>query len=202
MYFIRPSILARKLYRKAIWRIPTEEKVIYITFDDGPHPEVTPWVLDTLRKYNAKATFFCVGSNAKKYPDIFQQIISEGHSTGNHTFNHLNGWKTNTADYSNNINKCGELINSTLFRPPYGKLTSSQYSLVNDHYSLIMWDVISGDFDQKVTEEKCLKNVITKTRKGSIVVFHDSAKAKDKLYYTLPKFLAHFSEQGFLFNKL
>lgn len=212
MYFVRPSLLIRKLYNKAIWQIPTDEKIIYLTFDDGPTPEVTSWVMDTLRKYKAKATFFCVGSNVSKYPDIFRQIVSEKHSIGNHTFNHLNGWKTKTKEYLDNVERCDSLIQqqipgteyqvSKIFRPPYGRMRQSQYSGLNTKYSLIMWDVLSGDFDKKISQEKCFHNVITKTRKGSIVVFHDSIKAMDNLSYTLPKFLKHFNEQGFYFRSL
>jgi peptidoglycan-N-acetylglucosamine deacetylase len=234
----------RKTFSSAIWRImpnsiqpPQKEDSqtaftsnkknkskgeIYLTFDDGPIPEITPWVLSTLKKYKAKATFFCVGANIKKHPHILQQIIAEGHSIGNHSFNHLNGWKTKTKKYIENIEMCAqEIVNGVnnhqlssllhtplLFRPPYGKMKQSQYSHLigsgplNTQYSIIMWDVLSGDFDQKISEEKCLKNVLTKTREGSIVVFHDSIKAKKNLVYVLPKFLEYFSEKGFAFSCL
>ena len=246
MYSVRPNLLMRKIYPSAIWRIvpltgfspdsPSRTDSaeqgggdgrggqIFLRFDDGPVPEITPWVLDTLKKYDAKATFFCVGANIEKYPSVFQKIISEGHSIGNHTHNHLNGWKAKTKNYLENIALCNSAIKnyqssvlgnrsnnhflpindqrSPLFRPPYGKLKRSQYSILKSKYSLVMWDVLSGDFDQKLSEEKCLKNVLTKTREGSIVVFHDSIKAKKNLFYTLPKFLEHFSKKGFVFDCL
>ena len=211
----------RKFYSSAIWRVPTKEKKIFITFDDGPIPEITPWALSMLKKYNAKATFLCVGANIEKHPEIFQQIISEGHWVGNHTYNHLNGWKTKTKEYLENIEKCNLQIcryadvqmksnphihpfahQRILFRPPYGKMKRSQFSTLNSQFSIIMWDVLSGDFDQTISEEKCLKNVLTKTREGSIVVFHDSIKAKKNLFFVLPKFLEHFSKEGFAFEQL
>ena len=224
MYSIRPNVLLRSLYPSAIWRIPTKEKQLFLTFDDGPIPEITPQVLSILKEYKAKATFFCVGANIEKHSEVFQQIIAEGHSVGNHTFNHLNGWKTKTKDYLENIQKCNEQmcryadvqmkneknnrhIHSSahphiMFRPPYGKMKRSQISLLTSRYSLIMWDVLSGDFDLTISKEKCLKNVISKTREGSIVVFHDSLKAKENVLFTLPKFIEHFSKEGFGFYKL
>ena len=208
MYSVRPNWLMRKFYSSALWRVPTKEKKIFLTFDDGPVPEITPWVLSELKRFNAKAIFFCVGENIEKHPDIFRQIISEGHSIGNHTYNHLNGWKTKTKEYLDNIKKFDAGIqplttNSklpTIFRPPYGRMKQSQYSALTTQYSVIMWDVLSGDFDEKTSEEKCLQNVLNKTRKGSIVVFHDSMKAKKNLKYVLPKFLEHFSSNQFSFG--
>lgn len=227
MYFIRPGLLMRKIYSSAIWRIapvPSEkrDRTIYLTFDDGPIPKVTPWVLSLLKEYKAKATFFCVGSNIEKHPELFRQIISEGHAVGNHTYHHMNGWKTKSKEYLENVSKCDSVINGDrssvisyhlhrspitgnckpLFRPPYGKMKPSQFFWLRSHYSIIMWDVLSGDFDQTISKEKCLKNVITKTRAGSIVVFHDSIKAKENLYYVLPKFLEYFSEKEFVFDRL
>ena len=211
MYSVRPNWLMRKVYSSALWRVSTQEKKIFLTFDDGPIPEITPEVLSILKKYKAKATFFCVGANIEKYPQVFHQIISEGHSIGNHTFNHLNGWKTNTKEYLENISKCNLTIKQVrttnneqliLFRPPYGRMKRSQYSILNTQYSVVMWDVLSGDFDQTISQEKCLQNVLFKTREGSIVVFHDSIKAKKNLFYALPKFLEHFSKKGFVFEKL
>ena len=212
----------RKIYPSAVWRIPITEKKIFLTFDDGPIPEITPWVLAMLKKFSAKATFFCVGENIEKHPEIFRQIISEGHSIGNHTYNHLNGWKTKTKGYLNNVSRCDSAISNNrlsvnshqtnsppvtddrlpLFRPPYGRMKQSQISNLKSQYSIVMWDVLSGDFDENTSEEKCLKNVLSKAREGSIVVFHDSVKAKKNLQYVLPKFLEHFSKKGFEFEKL
>ena len=204
MYTIRPNWLMRKTYSSALWRVRTEEKKIFLTFDAGPIPEVTPWVLSVLEKYSAKATFFCIGDNISKHPDIFQQIISEGHIIGNHTYNHLNGWKTKTKEYLGNVELCQLTIKpeTKMFRPPYGKMKRSQYTALIPQYNIIMWDVLSGDFDQTISEEKCLRNVLNKTRRGSIIVFHDSLKAKKNLYYTLPKVLEHFTREGFVFESL
>lgn len=201
----------RKVYSSAVWRIPTSEKKIFLTFDDGPVPEITPWVLSELKKYNAKATFFCVGANIERYPDILHQVIVNGHSIGNHTYDHLNGWKTKKKNYFENISRCNDAIQKiqnpgsgmrNLFRPPYGRIKRSQISALRPHYTLVMWDVLSGDFDAGTSEEECLKNVLTKTREGSIVVFHDSSKAKRNLFYTLPRFLEYFSGNGFRFECL
>lgn len=222
MYFVRPNWLMRKFYSSALWRIPTKEKKIFLTFDDGPVPEITPWVLSALKPFQAKATFFCVGENIAKHSDIFCQIISEGHSIGNHTYHHLNGWKTESKNYINNISKCDSVMKGNrlsvigyqpdrqpitghplpLFRPPYGKMKQSQYSLLKAQYSIVMWDVLSGDFDETTSKEQCMQNVLTKTREGSIVVFHDSVKAKEKLLYVLPKMLEHYSAKGFSFETI
>lgn len=208
MYSVRPPFLAKLFFSKAIWRMNKNEKSIYLTFDDGPIPEVTPWVLKILKEYNAKATFFCIGENIKNHPGIFQSIIDEGHSIGNHTHSHINGWKTSNEKYLKEVEECNQQIfkfsnfQIKLFRPPYGRMKCSQYSLLNSQFSIIMWDVLSGDFDHRTTPEKCLENVISKTRNGSIVVFHDSIKAKEKLYYALPEFLKHFKEKRFEFKAL
>ncbi len=207
MYFVRPNRLMRKIYSSAVWRIATEEKKIFLTFDDGPIPEITPWVLSELKKFNAKSTFFCVGENIEKHPEIFKQIISDGHSVGNHTYNHMNGWKTETKKYLKNVERWNKVSgiryqDRKLFRPPYGRMKQSQFLLLKSHFSVVMWDVLSGDFDKNTTEKKCLKNVLTKTREGSIIVFHDNIKAKRNLFYALPKFLEHFSEKGFTFCQL
>lgn len=202
MYLVKSPFFLKKYYANFIWKIPTTEKIIYLTFDDGPTPEITEWTLTTLKAFNAKATFFCVGSNVAKHPEIFQQIISEGHAVGNHTFHHVNGWYTNNDDYLRNIKKCEEVVKSNLFRPPYGRIKKSQYELIKDDYKVIMWDVLSGDFDPKTSPEKCLSNVINNTTEGAIIVFHDSEKAADNLKHTLPKVLAHFAEQGYRFERI
>lgn len=202
MYLVKSSYFIKKYYSNFVWKIPTAEKIIYLTFDDGPTPEITEWTLATLKAFNAKATFFCVGSNASKHPEIFQQIIAEGHAVGNHTHHHVNGWHTDNEAYLRNIKKCEEVVITNLFRPPYGRIKKSQYELIKDDYKVIMWDILSGDFDSNTSPEKCLSNVINNTTEGAIIVFHDSLKAADNLKFTLPKVLAHLAEQGYRFEKL
>lgn len=202
MYLVKSSYFIKKYYSNFIWKIPTSEKIIYLTFDDGPTPEITEWTLATLKAFNAKATFFCVGSNVAKHPEIFQQIINEGHAVGNHTYHHLSGWNANNEDYLRNIKKCEEIVTSNLFRPPYGRIKKSQYELIKNDYKVIMWDVLSGDFDPKTSPEKCLSNVVNNTTEGAIIVFHDSLKAADNIKHTLPKVLEYFTEKGYRFDKL
>ena len=202
MYLVKTPAFIQNLFPNFIWSIPTREKVIYLTFDDGPIPEVTPWVLQQLAIHNAKATFFCVGDNVKKHLDVYEQVLHDGHSIGNHTFNHLNGWGTDNLPYFHNIRHCAHLVNSKLFRPPYGKLKPRQIQFLQRHYRIVMWDVLSGDFDPKLSQDQCLSNVLEKTKEGSIVVFHDSLKAADKLRFVLPKVLNHFSDLGYRFEAL
>lgn len=175
--------------------MPSEESAVYLTFDDGPHPEITLKVLSVLKEHGAKATFFCVGENAEKYPDVIKQILAEGHSIGNHTQHHLNGWKTRTKTYIDDVELCSRSIESKLFRPPYGKLTKKQGKRVLEQgYSVIMWDVLSYDFSVKYSPERSLNHVKQSIRSGSIVVFHDSEKAAENMLYTLPKTLAYLKE--------
>jgi peptidoglycan/xylan/chitin deacetylase (PgdA/CDA1 family) len=202
MYLVRPPYLLKKLYPKATWRKDPSQKKIYLTFDDGPIPDITPWVLDVLKQHDIKATFFCVGENAKKYPQLLQRIIDEKHRVGNHTYNHLNGWNTHTTSYLENIQKCADLIDSDLFRPPYGKTKKSQYSVLKSQYSIIMWDVLSGDYDKNTSPEKCLNNVTDAVRNGSIIVFHDSYKAQKNITYTLPRFIEYAKRNEFEFGIL
>lgn len=208
MYLHYTNSLIQRFFPHFTWEIKTEAKVIYLTFDDGPIPEVTPWVLVELAKYDAKATFFCVGDNIRKYPQVFEQIKSEGHIIGNHTFNHLNGWKIENKTYLENIALCEKYLldnqynSRKLFRPPYGKITSYQSKVLRADYQIIMWNVLAGDFDIKLEEKICLKKTIQYTKAGSIVVFHDSQKAKKNLYYTLPRYLEYFSNEGFKFESL
>lgn len=203
MYLIKTPRFIQNLFPNFVWNIPDAEKVIYLTFDDGPIPQVTPWVLKELARYKAKATFFCVGQNIEKYPDIFEQTVREGHAVGSHTYNHLNGWTTNdNIDYYHNVRKCAALMDSDLFRPPYGRLKPTQAQFLQRHYNIIMWDVLSGDFDHKVTPEQCLNNVLNNATEGSIIVFHDSIKAKENLTYVLPRMLKHFSELGYVFRNI
>ncbi len=185
-----------------LWQAESPAKVIYLTFDDGPIPEVTPWVLDTLAQYGAKATFFCVGENVERNPDIFQRLLAEGHAVGNHTYNHWNGWQTDTARYCNNIKKCSGVVKSHLFRPPYGRITATQRRYVQRYYRIVMWDVLSGDFDPEITPEACWVNVRDNAERGSIIVFHDSRKAEERLRYALPRTLEHFAAQGYRFEAI
>lgn len=204
-YLVKTPSLLKKLYPECIWNMETKENEIYLTFDDGPHPQVTQFVLDELKKFNAKATFFCIGKNVKEHFDIYKQIISEGHRPGNHTFNHLNGWKTADKKYLDDIKQAADIIDSPFFRPPYGRATKFQMkALQEDKFQLktIMWDVLSGDFDEKITPENCYLNVVKYAKAGSIIVFHDSLKALPRLLYALPLVLRFFSEKGFVFKVL
>lgn len=203
-YFVKTPWWLKKLYGRCIWDMPGKEKVLYLTFDDGPHPEITPFVLDELRKYNAKATFFCIGNNVAKYPGTYRAIIAEGHAVANHTFDHISGWKTPAGIYMDNIGKAAVLIKSELFRPPYGKITRQQVKLLSSlkpPMQVVMWDILSGDFDTGITPETCFSNV-QRSREGSIVVFHDSEKAYKRMSYALPKLLQYFSERGFSFKSI
>lgn len=202
MYLVKTPKFIQELFPNFTWKIPTEDKVLYLTFDDGPIPHVTPWVLEQLAQYDAKATFFCVGNNIEKHPEVFEQVKAAGHSIGNHTFNHLNGWSSDNLPYFHNIRHCANLTKTILFRPPYGKLRPRQTQFLLRHYRIVMWDVLSGDFDPNITEEQCLLNVTRNVEPGSIVVFHDSLKAEEKLRYALPKALAYFAEQGYRFEAL
>lgn len=210
---VKTPVVAKKMFPSYTWDIATLEKVIFLTFDDGPTPEITNWTLDTLKQFNAKATFFCIGNNIEKHPEIFQNILKHGHLIGNHTQNHIKGWKTKTKDYLKDIAKAEEamgkyLSNSKsdarkLFRPPYGQITPKQgKKLIKLDYNIIMWDVLSFDWDMDVKPETCLENVITKATNGSIIVFHDSIKASKNMQYALPKVLECFTKKGFSFKSL
>ena len=219
-YWIKTNALIKKIFSNYVWDVSNSENKIYLTFDDGPTPEITEWVLEELKKHNAKATFFCIGNNIEKYPDVFEKVINEGHSIGNHTFNHLNGWKTATEDYLENTKLCKEQIlksnpsnselakqiynlKSAIFRPPYGKIKLSQSKKLRQlGYKIIMWDVLSADFDTSISKKKCLDNVIKNTESGSIIVFHDSVKAFANLEYSLPKALKYWAAKGFIFERL
>jgi peptidoglycan-N-acetylglucosamine deacetylase len=203
-YLIKTPWWLKKLYPSSLtWDIPGNEKVLYLSFDDGPHPTATPFVLDTLKKFNAKATFFCIGKNVVEHKGIYQRIIEEGHKVGNHTFNHLNGWKTKDREYIHNVMQAADYIDSNLFRPPYGRISRFKIELLkNSGYKIIMWDVLSGDFDIKETKEQCATNVLLQAKPGSIVVFHDSEKAFERMCHALPIVLEKFSADGFTFKPI
>ncbi len=234
-YLAKTPIIIQKYFDNYTWKIAIDKKEIYLTFDDGPIPEITTWVLQTLAEFKAKATFFCIGDNISKYPDIFKEIITQNHTIGNHSFNHLNGWRTSSKRYLDNVEKAKEFIYkfksdgyreqkpkietkvlphgkdlgwdkqqaTNLFRPPYGKIRSNQSKLlINKGFKIIMWDVLSGDFDQNLSKENCLQNVTKNVNNGSIIVFHDSEKAFKNLEYTLPKTLEYFTKKGYVFKSL
>ena len=209
--WVKTNKWIKKIFNNLVWDIPNSDKKIYLTFDDGPIPEVTEWVLDILKSKEIKATFFCIGDNIQKYPEVYKRILAEGHQTGNHTFNHLNGWKTETNHYIDNFKLCETehlklpiaigTEHSFLFRPPYGKIKPSQSKAIRQlGYKIIMWDVLSYDFDQSISVEKCLENVISNTEQGSIIVFHDSVKAEKNLKYALPKAIQILKNKGFVFD--
>lgn len=202
MYLNHTPSLVQRFLPDCTWRVETTEKLLYLTFDDGPIPEVTPWVLDILESYDAKASFFCVGENVMKHPDIFEELKNRGHSIGSHTYNHLSGWNTPNASFLKNIRKASQLTGSKLFRPPYGRISPAQIKILRNHYQIVMWDVLSGDFDEKIDEETCYQNVINNAREGSIIVFHDSIKSIHKLQYALPKVLDYYTQLGYRFDKL
>ena len=218
MYLIKSPLLLKWYYPSLVWNKSRSEKVIYLTFDDGPIPNVTDFVLKTLKAFNAKATFFCIGDNIQKHPDVFNRVKNDGHAIGNHTFNHLKGWKTDNETYLQNTIKCQKLTQTNLFRPPYGRIKKSQVRSLKSLFrnpapelkvnasgqelQIIMWDVLSGDFDINLAPEKCYQNVIKHTENGSIIVFHDSLKAFDRLEYTLPRVLKYYAEKGFTFATL
>ena len=201
--WVKTHWLIKRLFSNYVWALPNQEDKVYLTFDDGPTPEITEWVLAELQAYGMKASFFCIGDNIRKYPEIFQKTIAEGHAVGNHTFNHLNGWKTATEQYIENALKGKAIIEkhiaeAPLFRPPYGKIKGAQAKILKQlGYKIIMWDVISVDYDARVSKEDCLDNVLRNIKPGSIVVFHDSVKAFKNLEYVLPKTLAYIKEKGY-----
>ena len=200
--------LLKLVYPKLVWEIPSATKKVYLTFDDGPIPEVTEWVLNELEKYNAKATFFCIGDNVQKHPQVVAKIVKSNHAIGNHTFNHLNGWSTSAENYLYNLDLCQtELeknkIKTTLFRPPYGKIKSAQAKQINQKgYSVIMWGIISKDYDQNTSKATCVANVLDHVKPGSIIVMHDSLKAFPNLEYALPIILKNLTEKGYSFEKI
>ena len=202
-YLVKTPLWLKKIYPSCLWNLPRGDKKIYLTFDDGPHPVATPFVLDTLQAYQAKATFFCIGKNVELYPEMYKRILLEGHRVGNHTHNHLNGWKAEDAGYLDNVLMAARCIDSDLFRPPYGRITRFQIDCLTKPqpgFRIIMWDVLSGDFDTSLTAARCSRNVIKNAQPGSVVVFHDSEKAFERLKGALPGVLDHFAALGFEFQ--
>ncbi|WP_242092613.1 polysaccharide deacetylase family protein [Aestuariivivens sediminicola] len=223
---VKTPVVIKKMFPNYIWDMPVKSKSLYLTFDDGPTPDITDWILQTLDKFNAKATFFCIGNNVSNHPELFKHMVTSNHSFGNHTHNHMKGWKTKTKDYIDNIHLCETTFKSclpkpespdvqnvslqkqrtettSLFRPPYGKMKSKQSKhILNMGYKIVMWDVLSFDWDQQTPKEVCLNHVITKSTEGSIIVFHDSIKASKNMTYALPRVLEHFSEKGFRFEAI
>lgn len=212
LLWVKTNRLIKWLFPKYTWDIPNNANKIYLTFDDGPTPEITEWVLKLLKEQDIKATFFCIGNNIEKYPDIFQKVLQDGHAIGNHTYNHLKGWKTAKEDYIENTKSCEQIIKeytkdsdrrSKLFRPPYGKIKFSQAKILRQlGYKIVMWDVISVDYDKKISPKKCLKNVIKNTTSGSVIVFHDSIKAFDNLKFALPEAIRYLKNKGFVFDRI
>ncbi|RMD70059.1 MAG: polysaccharide deacetylase family protein [Bacteroidetes bacterium] len=202
MYLSKMPRFIQDMFPAFHWRVDTDEPVLYLTFDDGPVPEVTPWVLDTLAAFQARATFFCVGANVVRYPELIQRILSEGHAVGSHTFHHLSGWASENDTYFQDVRRCARLLGSDLFRPPYGRIKPAQAKFLQRHYRIVMWDVLSGDFDTTRDGNDCYRQVARHAGPGSIVVFHDSVKAEPRLREALPRVLEHFAEKGYRFEAL
>ncbi len=205
MYLVKSPLLLKWYYPSLTWHKSRDEKAIYLTFDDGPIPDVTEFVLKTLKDQQVKATFFCIGDNIRKHPDLYQQVLDEGHQVGNHTYNHLKGWKTDDATYMDNFEQCQQLTGTDLFRPPYGRIKKSQVRKIKARYpemKIIMWDVLSGDFDLQLSPESCYHNVNKYVENGSIIVFHDSLKAFERLQYALPRSIADLKSNGYQFRTL
>ncbi|WP_314313839.1 polysaccharide deacetylase family protein [Hoylesella marshii] len=200
MFIEQPAIWLRWLYPRATWRMNRHEHAVYLTFDDGPIPESTPFLLKTLEEFDAKATFFMVGENVRRHPELFEQIVKAGHQVGNHTFNHISGFKHSIHKYSYNTEKANQLIHSHLFRPPHGWMRLSQYAWLGRKYRIVMWDLVTRDYSKWMTAEDVLNNVKRYTRNGSIITFHDSLKSIDKLHFALPEALRWLKEQGYVFK--
>ena len=202
MYFSRTPHIARLLYPGLVWTVNDPGRNIYVTFDDGPDPGVTPEALDLLASYDAKATFFCVGQKVGEHPALYQELLDRGHTTGNHTHDHLNGKTASLANYLSSVEKASGLIRSHLFRPPYGRITRQQVRKLRDRYRIVMWSVLPGDFDPGRPKEAVLSEAVKHTRSGSIVVFHDNVKFRDKMLFALEGFLRHFKNEGYRFRAL
>ena len=207
MYVSKTPYLLKQFRKQSLlWEMPASEEqnppALYLSFDDGPIPEITPQILDILDEFNAKATFFMVGDNVRKHPSEFQMVKDRGHAIGNHGYHHLSGWGTDTEAYVEDVEKANQLIQSSLFRPPYGRIRLQEIKALSPKYKIVMWSVLSADYDQNISSEQCLSNVLTHAKDGSIIVFHDSLKASQNLLYSLPQVLKHFSNKGFVFKSL
>ena len=189
-------------YPECIWQIPNDQNAVYLTFDDGPTPEITDWVMDQLARYSALATFFLIGNNVQQNPEIYQRLVSAGHSIGNHCYNHEKGWTTKNEDYFKSVAQTNYLLQSPLFRPPFGRIKKSQIKELSQHYKIIMWDVLSHDYDKRLSPQECTENVLHNVRSGSIIVFHDSVKAWPNLKESLPAVLEGISKKGYQFRPL
>lgn len=218
---VKTPKIVKAMFQNYVWDIATPNKTIYLTFDDGPTPQITDWTLQTLKQFNAKATFFCVGNNIENHPNIFQNILKQEHAIGNHTQNHVKGWRTKTTNYVENVLLTESVLKKqilnynaskveanhglsvNLFRPPYGQITPKQGKrLTQLGYKIVMWDVLSFDWDSTISSNQCFQNVISKSKKGSIIVFHDSIKASKHMQFALPKVLEYFTQKGYTFKTL
>ncbi|HWR33430.1 MAG TPA: polysaccharide deacetylase family protein [Chitinophagaceae bacterium] len=204
-YLVKTPWWLKKLYPGCLWDMQVKDKTLYLTFDDGPHPTITTFILSELKKYNAKATFFCIGENVARYPDLYQKMIDDGHAVGNHTQYHVNGWNTRVEDYLRDIREARQFINSRLFRPPYGRMKREQMKQLmtgEDKMAIVMWNILAGDWDASVSPEKCYARIKNKITAGDIIVLHDSDKAWDRMSHILPRLLEDFSKSGFHFGKI
>lgn len=199
---IKPPKIIRKLFPSFIWNFPDEKDGIFLTFDDGPRPEVTPWVLDLLDKYNAKATFFCIGKNVEMFPELFEEVKRRGHAVGNHSYSHVKGWGMHTGDYIRDIDIAGDMIRSNLFRPPYARIGTNQARVLGERYKIIMWDIISRDYNQALSGDACARNVIPHLEPGAIIVFHDSIKCSRNLFEALPQVLEAIKAKGLVCKRI
>lgn len=202
MLIVRPPSLLTRALNRMTWELHGDHREVFLTFDDGPTPVVTPWVLKQLAGAGAKGTFFCLGRNVDKYPDIYRQILAEGHSVGNHSYSHLKGFRSSIRRYMDDIHLASNMIDSRLFRPPYGRIFPGQVKAVLEEYDIIMWNVLSIDYNSGLSGERVLKNVIRNVKPGSIIVFHDSDKAADNLYYALPRTLEFLKEEHYIMNSI
>ena len=200
--YINPPKFLKKLFPSFIWSIDNEKDGVYLTFDDGPRPEVTPWILDQLDRHNAKATFFCIGKNVEMFPELYSEILRRGHAVGNHSYSHVKGWGMDTGLYVRDIDTASDLIHSNLFRPPYARIGPNQASVLSERYKIVMWNVVSRDYSRRVSEKQCVKNVLPHLKPGAIIVFHDSIKSSRNLWYTLPFVLDEIDSRGYKCKKI